>query len=288
MIASGKPDVLIVGADSQIGGAVRDQLLAQGCQVLATSRRPGTRDIPFDLAAPAAGLAALPAAPVVLIAAGITDQARCVESDARRINIYNTLLLARHFGERGSRVVFLSTNLVFGGSVARQAATSVYRPLGEYGRQKADVEQALLAGPGPVAICRLSKVIHRDLPLMRAWTAQLAAGTPVRAFSDLMIAPVSLSYVTAFLGKVLQNDARGIFQVSGDCEISYCDLAIGLARRLRASPALVHCVTKAEANVPLAAAPVHPSLDASRVEHEFGMKPQPLDEVLDELAAVLR
>lgn len=284
---AGDTEFLIIGGDSWIGAAVRSQLLADGREVLATSRRPGSPDIHLDLSAVVDDVQPLPHAAVALIAAGITDQVRCAEADARSTNVENTLLLARHLMGLGTRVVFLSTNLVLDGSVPKQQATAPYRPLSEYGRQKADVETALLMEPGKAAICRLSKVLHRDLPLIRGWLVQLKAKEPVRAFSDLMIAPISLAYAATFVSDVMQRDLSGIFQVSGDKEVSYCDLARALARRIGRSADLVECVASAEAKVRLAASPRHPGLDASRVQDEFGIRPQSLDEVIDELAPAI-
>ena len=54
----------------------------------------------------------------------------------------------------------------------------------------------------------------------------------MRAFTDLMFAPVPIALVVAAVAALLADRARGIFQLSGPRDISYSEAAHFLARRL--------------------------------------------------------
>jgi dTDP-4-dehydrorhamnose reductase len=282
-------EFLIIGGDSQIGSAVRLRLLSEGKSVSATSRRPGSADIRFDLSEPPSSWSGLPRADIALIAAGIADQARCAGADARRVNVDHTIALTRSLVEGGTRVVFLSTNLVLDGETSFAPASSDYRPQSAYGLHKAEAEQALLAmgthSGGSVAVIRLSKVVYGGLPLLQNWMADLEADKAIVALSDLMIAPVTMNYTVDVIARVMRASEAGLYQMSGATEVSYADVAQALAKALGKSYALVSAKTSGDVGIRLPAAPRHPGLDASRVFREFGIAPQLLDEVIDELIA---
>ena len=278
--------VLIVGADSVIGRALAARLSEDGHEVIGTSRRAGAAgnsqflDLAQDVAVwrPPAGVS-------VAVLAAAVDQQSCVGDPvgSRRVNVDNTLQVARRLLSAGARIVFPSTNLVFACENPNQSANSAYRPLNEYAAQKVEVEQRLLESGGAVAICRLAKLLTAELPLIAGWLRAIAKREPIIAFSDLNIAPVSLTYTTEFLARVIAQKETGIFQISGAQELSYCEFARALARSMHLPVDLVQCRTSHAVGIRLPAAPRHPSLDPSRTKEALGLAPQPVQQVLDEL-----
>jgi dTDP-4-dehydrorhamnose reductase len=279
--------ILIVGIDSTIGRALAATLSRQGRDVIGTSRRPAAAsgatlflDLAQDMAdwQPPSGIS------VAVLAAGM-DQRQCVldPERARRVNVDHLLLVSRRLLATGARVVFPSTNLVFACDRPDQPANSGYQPLNLYAALKAEVEQRLLETGGNVALCRLAKLLTIDLPLIAGWLRDLAADRPISAFSDLNVAPVSLSYTIEFMTRVMASAETGIFQISGAEEQSYCNFARALARGVGRPEALVRCCTSQEAGIDLPASPRHPSLNASRTNNVLGLAPQPVHQVIDEL-----
>jgi dTDP-4-dehydrorhamnose reductase len=281
--------VLIVGVDSLIGSALADRLARQGRDVIGTTRRTAasSRDTLFlDLASdvtqwrPPQGIA-------VSVLTAAMNQQQCLEQPelSRRVNVVNTLAVARRLMVDGIRVVFPSTNLVFDCLRPNQPVDTPYRPMSLYAAQKAEVEQGLLQSAGLASVCRLAKIITGKLPPVSRWLNDLAANRPVTAFGDLNVAPVSLAYTAEFLLRVLDAEERGVFQITGAQELSYCELAKSLASACGRSDSLVECCNSADAGVLLQAAPRHPSLDANRVMDVFGLPPQPLSECLRDLTS---
>ena len=78
--------------------------------------------------------------------------------------------------------------------------------MAEYGRQKAAAEAGLLdldRSRGLVLACRLGKILHRDMPLLRDWQEALEQqGRPIAPYKDLGLAPLSLAHAAEALARL--------------------------------------------------------------------------------------
>ncbi len=287
-MGNGGRRVLIVGGDSTFGRALRPVLAAQGVDGWGTSRRPSVRtgDIFLDLAADP-GAWTFPERPdIVVLCAAITGLADCARDPigTRLINVERTLALVDRLAALGSRIVYPSTNLVLAGASPFQAADAPIRPLCEYARQKAEVEQALLALGDQAAILRMTKVIPPASPLVTGWITSLRAGRPIRPLSDLMLAPIPLAGLIDALARVGLEGGGGIYQVTGAEDISYAEFAARIAARFGCPAELVQPATAAELGIRLEAQPPHTTLDPARARREFGIVPFALDETLNRMS----
>ncbi len=268
---------LLVGGDSEIGSGTADLLKGQGVAVVTTTRRADRRadDValldlsqPLDTWEPPAGTAA------ACIFAAIARLAVCADDPegSAFINVDQTLALTERLVSRGSYVLFLSTNQVFDGNVAHVPADAESCPVSEYGRQKAKTEAALKAMMGrgaPVAILRLAKVVSSDMALVRDWAGTLRAGQPIRAFHDMPMAPVPTEIVSEAIGKLLQDRARGVFQLSGPRDVSYFEVGCHVAERVGAPLSLVESASALDAGQPPGSTPVHTTLDSSALAERY-------------------
>jgi dTDP-4-dehydrorhamnose reductase len=231
--------LLVIGADGLLGSAVAAALRDAGHSVIATSRRRGA-ETPLDLA-DADGWEP-PAARAAWLMAANTSQADCERDPdgTRRINVEANLLVAERLQAAGTFVVFPSTNVVFDGTEPFVDPGAERVPLNEYGRQRAEVEDGILAGGG--AILRLTKVWHGETPLCATWHRQVTTGEPIRAFHDMVMAPVTLRTATEALVVLGLGARAGIHQLSGSRDISYADAARFLARQWNGDDdAVVEC-----------------------------------------------
>lgn len=255
---------IVVGADGAIGAILMNSLAGAGWTAYGTSRRPGQDRIALDLAAVPENLQ-LPQADVCFICAGMTNQAACQDNEAasRKVNVEGTTLIARTLIARGTHVVYLSSDSVFDGLSPNQSAASPTHPRNNYGRQKAEAERAILE-MGNAAVLRMTKVLTAENALLRGWIDALRQGSAVTAFSDMVMAPIPASYVTALLLAIAERSERGIFQISATRDVTYLEAARHIARRLGAPPSLVCEGKAADRHIPLYARPAHTSLDSSR------------------------
>lgn len=271
---------LIVGIDSGLGAAIAEVLAGEAASVAGTSRRAGAA-WPLDLALPASEWR-LPPADVAFLCAGITAQQACAAQPAasHAINVEGLLAVAERLRAQGSHVVYPSSNLVLGGDRPWPAPDAAYRPRTEYARQKAAVEQALMAGGG-ATVLRIGKVAE-SLSVLDAWHAELAAGGVVRPFGDVVLSPVGMRAAAAAMAALGRARATGIHHYSASRDVSYADVAEQLRRHLGSGT--VEPVTAAEEGWDGEPFPAHTCLDCAGLAAATGIAaPDPLDVVRAEI-----
>lgn len=269
---------LLVGGDSEIAAATASHLRGLGHRVAATTRRRErvAADRPYlDFAAPLGDWEPPPGTRVAGIFAAVARLDACARDPAgsAHVNVAQTLALVDRLRARDIPVLFLSTDKVFDGSIPLVPPDRPPCPLSEYGRQKAQTEAALrgrtAAGP-PLAILRLAKVMSPGMQLLADWAAALAAGEAVRAFCDLYTAPVPVGLVAAAIADLMAEPARGIFQLSGPCDVSYGEIGAWLAARVGARPELVTPVSAYSAGLPPGSTPRYTTLDSTAICRRLG------------------
>ena len=267
--------VLVVGADGEIGTAVARQLEALGTPVARTSRRGTADSLPLDLAAAASSWALPSGVSAAVLCAAVSSTEACWNDpvEARRVNVEATLELARRLAVAGSRLVFLSTNLVFDGSVPFVPADAPRCPRTAYGRMKAEVETELFALDAATTVVRLTKVVGRPLPVFTRWREALARGEPVHPFSDMVMAPVTRVVAASVIAAAAREPLGDILQVSARADVSYAEVARRLAVRWGFSADLVKPMVTAGAGLRLEHVPSHTTLDPSAVRDRLGLQP---------------
>ena len=277
--------VLVIGADGAIGEAVAARLEAGGARVVRTSRRGTAGSLPLDLEAVPATWTPPPGIASAVFCAAVTSTDACRDrpEQCRRVNVDATLDLGRRLAAAGARTVFLSTNMVFDGSMPCVPATAPRRPRTAYGRMKAEAEEGLLT-LGGTTIVRLTKVVGRTLPVIEGWRATLGRGETVRPFSDLPMAPVTLHLAAAVIAAAACETLGPILQVSAGADLAYADVAARLAARWGFAPELVQPETVADSGTRLEHVPAHTTLDASAVRDRLGLEPPDPWAAIDEVA----
>jgi dTDP-4-dehydrorhamnose reductase len=287
---------LIVGGDSEIGAAAYRAMKAQGVSAAATTRRGEhvAADRPFlDLAEPLDDWAPPPGTQAVCLCAAIARLSACADDPegSAHINVVQTLALVEKLLARGIAVLFLSTNQVFDGRTPQVRAEALHSPVSEYGRQKARAEAALLRqmeNGAPVAILRLAKVVSDTMPLIGGWIKDLAAAKPIRVFNDLALAPTPTDLVCTAIAALLQDRARGIFQLTGPRDVTYADIGGFLAAYLDADQKLVNQTSARAAGLPEGATPLHTTLDSSLLRVHYGLEVPDVWDVVERVATNTR
>ena len=149
--------VFLIGSTGYIGTALRS---ACGLRwnTLGTSAA-GKADIAFSLNRPEAfpyGL--VNAGDFVVVMAAISSPDACAKDydNARQVNVTGTLALIRGVVDRGARVIFFSSDTVYGAREESVDEDVALTPVGAYGEMKRDVEMA--AACDAVKVIRLSYV----------------------------------------------------------------------------------------------------------------------------------
>ena len=274
--------ILIVGGDSAIARATLAVLREHGMPATTTTRRRGSasgRRSFLDLAEPLGDWQPPAGTTVAGIFAAVGNLADCARDPAgsERVNVAGTIALVERLVAYGVYVLYLSTDKVFDGSRAQMPADAALNPRSTYGRQKAQTDaylQAMIAAGAPVGILRLARIAPPGWPLLRQWRDDLAIGRTVHPFDDMMAAPTAASHAAAAIVALLQARATGVWQLSGTRDLSYTEIAHGIAQRSGADPRLVEPMIAAAVGMPEGAMPRHTTLDCSALEARFGIRPQ--------------
>jgi dTDP-4-dehydrorhamnose reductase len=280
---------LIVGGDSEIGGAAFLALKSHDHAVAATTRRRGrvARDRLFlDLAASLDGWEPPEGATSACVCAAVARLADCAADPqaSAHINVSQTLTLVDKLLRRGIYVLFLSTNQVFDGRLPQVPPEAPHSPVSEYGRQKARTESALreyMARGAPIGILRLAKVVSPHMALLQRWIADLVKGVPISAFTDMTLAPTRITSVTGAISSLLSERPSGIFQLTGPRDVSYADVGYFLAEKLGVETSLVQPVSARATGLPVGATPLHTTLDSSALRNRFGIEVTDVWQVID-------
>jgi len=279
-----QPVNLVVGSDGVIGAALSRRLQYLAKPVLGTTRRRDAVSqscLYLDLAGQVDDWRCPEPVAVAFLCAGVTGLEACRNDPAAsaRVNVNGISTLAGNLAASGAFVIYLSTNQVFDGSTAAQRPDAPHSPVTEYGRQKAAAESRLFALGDQVCVVRLSKIISPDTPLFNRWIEALKGGQIIHPFSDMVMAPVPLSFSVDVLQRIGERQLPGVIQVSGGEDITYEEAAFHIARRLGASRHLVRPVHSSEA-VPF---PSHTTLDTARLREELGMEPPGIQAAIDSM-----
>lgn len=282
--------ILLIGGDGELGAATAERLRRDGHSVIATTRRSEliAWDRPFlDLADSLEDWEPPPETQAACILAAVARLAAC-DNDPRlsaRINVTQTVTLCERLIAHGIYVLFLSSNQVFDGNTPQMAPNAMCAPVSEYGRQKAQTEATLsvYVNRGAAAILRLAKVVSQEMPLIRDWIIKLRAGEGIRAFDDMTLAPTPLNVAVSAIVRLLIDNARGIFQLSGPRDITYAELAGYLADRVGGDRQLVEPISARALGFPIGGTPRYTTLDSSLLRDRYGIAVPGPWQVVDEI-----
>jgi len=284
---------LIIGGDSEIGAATYRLIQGQGKPVLATTRWRGRigQDRPFlDLSDPLEFWEPPKGTVAACLCAAVARLEACAKDPeaSARINVTQSLRLIEKLLASGVYVLFLSTNQVFDGRTPNILSDAPHSPVSEYGRQKARTEarlHELMAGGAPVAILRLAKVISPDIPLLHDWIKALKHGRTIRAFQDMMLAPVPIDLVCTAIAALMNDRAIGIFQLSGPLDVNYLEVARIVAHCLGADPSLISPTKASDMIGAEGICPLHTTLASRRLCERYKFEVPAVREIVNSVIA---
>ncbi|HZM00030.1 MAG TPA: SDR family oxidoreductase, partial [Planctomycetota bacterium] len=217
--------ILVTGSTGFLGTAVVEQALARGHEVIGAAREPRhERDRPLDLVEAGAVVKLLIAeAPAAVIhCAALADIAPCAALPrlAESVNALAAGELAAACELAGTRLVHVSTDLVFDGSHGGWKETDPTAPLHEYGRSKVQGELAVDERCPPAAIVRPGLLTGKAPPGRRSSSGALldtlARGARPRMFTDEVRSPVAVGDVARALVDLAERpELAGLFHCGG-------------------------------------------------------------------------
>ena len=283
--------LLVTGAAGLLGGRLA-QLLAGEFAVVAgvhqTPAPPGLAGVSLDLTSEQSVAAAFETVrPEAVLHAGVANVDRCethpAESEA--VNVGGTALVATACARRGTRLVVLSTDLVFGGPVREEGLGEADppAPLMSYGHTKLAGEHEALRLCAGSAVARIALVCGRGYGPRGtcsegvAWA--LRRGDRLRLFRDQWRTPVDAEAIAVALARLLLGQGEGRYHLGGPERVSRYEIGLRTAAAFGLAPTGIEAVTEATFSLG-APRPTDVSLDSSRARRELGFAPRPLDDMI--------
>ena len=277
-------DILILGANGQVGWELQRALTPLGRLIVCDRRRGDLEDL--------AGLRVLvnterPAIIVNAAAYTAVDKAEADIDRARRVNAEAVGILAELAADLDAWLVHYSTDYVFDGSGSQPFREGdPTGPLNVYGQTKLEGEQAILASGCRHLIFRTSWVYAaRGANFARTMLRLAAEREELRVIADQVGAPTSAELIADVTAQVLAQlrhrpDARslaGLYHLTADGAISWhgyarfvIEQAIGLGLPLRTLPERVLPIPTQEYPLP-AMRPHNSRLDTRKLRETFGL-----------------
>lgn len=170
---------------------------------------------------------------VVIHAAGNKDVRFCEDhpEEAFRVNAEGTRNVARASRAAGAKLIYLSTDLVFGGVEGNYKECDAPRPASVYGASKLEGERLAFEELGDeAAVCRSGGIYGMRSPLLSWLASELGAGRAVDCFVDVFNTPTYAENLAEMFDAVIEKRLTGVFHTAGRERVSRFEFFRSYAR----------------------------------------------------------
>lgn len=251
----------------------------------------GTDLLHLDLLAPDIGTLKLAKTghkeALLLSAISRIDKCEAEKELTKKVNVEGTIELIRQLVKEGIKPIFFSSDYVFDGISGNYADDALPNPGTEYGRQKAEVEEAIgEITNGNYMVVRLSKVFSLkkdDGSLLDEIAGTLASGGIVRAAFDQIFCPTLISDVIDAVACLQAKGTTGIVNVCSPKSWSRYDIAVALAEKMGIGPERINRISLDEVGFK-SKRPKNTSMVPKRLLSEAGITFTSLTECIEQTA----
>lgn len=154
---------------------------------------------------------------LVIHLAGNKNVRNCEErpKEAASVNAEGTRNVALACKRARSRLIYISTDLVFDCLSGGYAETDLPRPNTIYGSSKLEGENQALSELPDVTICRSGGIYGPESPLFRWLATELQARREVSCLTNVKNTPTYVWNLGEMLEKIIRENMRGIFHTVG-------------------------------------------------------------------------
>lgn len=164
-------------------------------------------------------------AQIVLHLAGKTNVDECElekplgeKGEAWKINVEGTKNVAEACQAEGKKLIYISTDFVFGGEKESYSEEDVPNPVNWYAQTKYEGEKIVQGLKTPWLITRIAYPYRTDftkIDFVRAILGRLREGKSVAALTDHIFTPTFIDDIAFALSALIDSNSQGIFHVVG-------------------------------------------------------------------------
>jgi len=272
-----------------IAQQTKGQIDVSGCYFSSPVTMEGVHVSKLDITDLSAVREYLSADPPDLIihTAGLARVAECEDAPslARSLNVDGARNVATVASELGAKLVHISTDQLFDGSVPWRKETETVEPINIYGRTKALGEQAVKE------VCPDALVVRTNIfgwgtsarTSLSDWILKgLQENIELRMFSDMYTTPILLNQLTDMILDLVEHGAIGVYNLVGSDRVSRYEFAIAMSDAFSLPRDRIRPIAKAD--VPFTAnRPSDLSLSSQKVQHFLNVPMPTLAEGLTQL-----
>jgi dTDP-4-dehydrorhamnose reductase len=174
----------------------------------------------------------------IVHAAALADLDTCeTQKDlAWRTNVDAARMLAAVARELGSRLVHISTDMVFDGKRGNYSEDDPAEPISYYGYSKRAAEDDVLRAYPEALVVRVALLYGFPVAGGRSFSAEiyrsLRTGLKAKVFADQFRSPIWAGNAAAGIMELARTQRSGIFHLGGSERVSRADFARELARQM--------------------------------------------------------
>ncbi|BEU88604.1 dTDP-4-dehydrorhamnose reductase [Selenomonas sp. TAMA-11512] len=225
-------EILVTGADGQLGSDVVDELESRHMLARGTTRLNFSLENPAETRAFIEGFK--PAAIVHCAAYTAVDRAESEPEKARAVNVDGTRAVAQACAAVGAKMVYISTDYVFAGEGEEaHEIEDETAPLNVYGQTKLEGEEVVRDALDEHFIVRVSWVFGKAGKGNFVKTILRLAGErgELAIVSDQIGSPTYTRDLAVLIADMLQTEAYGTYQATNEGYVSWADFAREIFRQ---------------------------------------------------------
>lgn len=212
--------------------------------------------------------------PEILIHAAAKRNTKYCEKnpeEAYRVNVEGTKNIVNACKNVNTKMVFFSSDLVFGGTKGKYKEEDKVNPLNTYGKQKVIAEKIIRDNLDDWLIIRASYIYGwfpgRDNFV--SWVVEnLKNGREIQISYDQFVTPIHVENFVDILMKLLENDKKGIYHVGdGECLSKY-EFVKSIKETLQFNEAIIKPISSEALNQSVRR-PKRNCLDLSKIKNEL-------------------
>ena len=189
---------------------------------------------------------------ILIHTAAMANLSACQKNpkQAERINVIATESIAKYCAQSNTRMIYLSTDIVFDGEHAPYSEDDVPRPINVYGSTKLQGEQAVQENVTDHAIIRIALAMGRgkfNRKNFVDWMVEkIRKGEEIPLFIDEYRTASAVKYLAQNIWKIALSNETGIFHQFGSSRLSRYEIGKLICEELNLGMDLIHPVRAAD------------------------------------------
>lgn len=218
-------------------------------------------------------------------ALSVVDYCELHQEEAYTVNVSAVRHLAEYCHHNACRLIHLSTDFVFDGTLSRPyTEDDIPNPVNYYGKTKQWAEDAIKEICNNYAIMRVEVVYGTPLAgqhgnIVQLVRTRLENGQGIRVVSDQFRSPTWVEDIAMATEALLSSKHNGIYHICGNETMSVAEIAFRTAKHFGLDTSLIQTVTTAELNE-ATHRPPHTPMSTEKAYNDLGYRPHTLEEAL--------